>query len=168
MKRRAPRQETYFTWAWTPYRVNKAEQTARERESAIILPNQPSWQLSDESAIAHFSQLRDGDEYSWVWLFPDQPQAVALRLLPRFLPEDDPASTLISSTLPGDRPGQPKECYLQELPADWLSRCGLLEEGIKEIWLGFNYRHFVKDRNLRAATSEVLSTDEFLSLLATA
>jgi hypothetical protein len=156
----------YYCWAWTPELVAAKEKSDRRADSMLILPDSPAWlDKPTEAAIAHFSILKDGEEYSWLWLFQDQNEAIALKILPDFLGEDDPDATMITSTLPPTPPGERSGVYLQPVPATWLKDWQLQELGVHEIWIGFDFRKYRSDRNLRVATTNILSTEEFLEAL---
>lgn len=153
----------FYSWAWTPHRVARMDKKEREKEGLLILPDTP-FETTD-SAIAHFSQIREGKQYSWLWLFEDtdtrsgRVEACALRMLPTCIPDNDPAGTLIDATIPRVPSGNPPETYLQVVPVEWLLDWDLSE--IQEVWLGFNYKVFVRDRSLQAS-SQVFSTEEFV------
>ena len=149
--------DTLFTWAWTPYQVSKFD----KGDSPLYLPESTT---TDDAAIVHFSTLREGEQYSWLWMFNNQNEALSLRLLPRFLKaSDDPVSTLLTSTIPENEPGQPTTTYLQVLPTNWFKTWDLSE--IHEVWLGFDWLKFRDDRNLRSS-SQQFSVDEWLELVA--
>lgn len=153
------RQDTYLSWAWTAKHVADVAQAERQSQSVIILPDQPRPDDA-EPALCHFSTLRGGEQYSWIWLFDNATDAVTLKLLPSFLTPDDPAGTLIAATLP-DEMQHGKTNYLQQVPMSWLKDLDLAVFGIHEVWFGFNYKQFIQDRSLRAAAAEVLGVDEF-------
>lgn len=156
----------YYAWAWTPHLVEQMERAEKTHQSGLILPGQPlPEERKGESAIAHFSGFKEGEQYSWIWLFEEQKEALRLRLLPQFLDEDDGAATLITATIPDNPPGQPVNTYLQVVPIRWLQEdWNLLEAGISEVWVGFNFKQFTLDRTLKACT-QVYGTEEFLEML---
>jgi hypothetical protein len=150
--------EAYHSWAWTPRLVQE-----KEKHDSLLL--NPIGSLEPEAAIAHFNILRNGVEYSWLWLFSDAREAVALRLFPNFLPPEDDMGTLIKATLPPDRAGQPQNCYLQIVPLQWLLTWDLLGNDIQEVWFGFDFRKFKLDRNLRSCTNLILGAEELVGEL---
>jgi hypothetical protein len=148
----------YYSWAWTPDYVRIAAQQDERTAGGIILPASALAQpQADEAALAHFAGLNP-EELNWIWLFEDQEQAVALRLLPDYCGDEDKSAGLVSATLPRTKPPQ---SYLQILPTSWLLDWSLLELGISEIWLGFSYKLYAKDRRLRAS-AQVFAVEEFL------
>lgn len=154
------RLESYCSWAWSPQYV--AEKERADRGSLIILPEE---EQAEDPYLCHFSTLRDGEQYSWIWLFPDPNNAVQVKLLPSFLADDDPTGTLISSTLPDENKLDRKMVYLQKYPAVWLRDIDYEAIGIHEIWFGYNHKQFVLDRSLRAAVPVILNPDELRSEL---
>lgn len=132
--------------------------------TGLILPPKPT----QDSGLVHFSQLSGGVEEAWLWLFPDQRQALAVRCLGEILSDDDPVRDWVASTIPVNRPGEPTQTYVdlikpQEL-REWRSR--LEFGGIHSVWWGFDYKRFALDRNLKAATLEVFGLEEFYAWLA--
>ncbi len=149
----------FYSWAWTPHQVYASDKAEQEKESILFLPDQATPYTGD-AAIAHFSTLRDGAQHSWLWVFAERTEALSVRMLPSFLGEDDPVSTIISSSLPPNEPQKPLATYLQVVPIDWFLQWDLDE--IQEVWLGFNYKQFILDRVLQSA-AQVFSTEEFLA-----
>jgi hypothetical protein len=110
-----------------------------------------------DAAIAHWSTIRDGEQYSWIWLFPGLKEAVAVRALIHFLP-DDANRALIEGTIL-------RESYVQIVPRQWLLEdWHLTENGIHEVWFGFDYLRFKEVWELKAC-AQVFSVDEFLEHL---
>ncbi|MGA1114340.1 MAG: hypothetical protein ACO3TI_05260 [Aquiluna sp.] len=139
-----------FSWAWTPQYLAKAENS----HSSLILP-----QSTPDPAFCHFSQMRIGNQFSWLWFFQSEAEAVALRLL-QDLSITDSLAELVALTIPKSLP----DCvptYLVLVDQRWLASMPLRELGIDEVWVGFDYRRYVRDRNPRAATTTVLSAEEF-------
>ncbi|HEY9753355.1 MAG TPA: hypothetical protein V6C46_10410 [Coleofasciculaceae cyanobacterium] len=117
-----------------------------------------------DAAFAHFSGFRDGEQYSWLWLFPNdydgKTQAIALPTISRFLPESDSLGSLVEATLPRQTQGQPQWSYLQELPIEWIQQ-GIVDlDPIQEIWLGFDWRKYASNRNIDRAARRY-SVEEF-------
>jgi hypothetical protein len=153
--------DSYLSWAWSPQFV--AAKDRADRGALIILPNE---ELPDLDAyLCHFSTLRDGEQYSWIWLFDDLPNAVQIKILPSLLSDDDPIGTLISSTLPNPDTHGRKQTYLQSYPSAWLKELDFESLGIHEIWFGYDHKRFVLDRSLRAAVPVILDPDELRSEL---
>ena len=158
--------DIYYSWAWTPHHVaemEKAEASQSAETSLLILPEQHKPPPTD-SALCHFSAFKNGEQHSWIWLFLDQPQAIALRLLPNYLDEDDQVSNLITATLPPRTPGNPPNTYLQVIPKQWLMNWNLPELGIAEVWVGFDHHRFRFSRLLEKSC-EQYSVEEFLEKL---
>jgi hypothetical protein len=153
--------EVYCSWAWTAQHVAAIGAAERQRETGLILPPQVE---SDRTHLAHFSTLRDGEQYSWLWLFDNAYEAVAVKQLPSHLSDDDPVGDLIGATLP-DESLHGQTCYLQSVPRSWFKQIPFAELGIHEIWFGFKWKVFCEDRSLRAATSDILSAEEFMEAL---
>ncbi len=154
----------YFSWGWTPARVAEMERAEQRRNSVLILPDSPQSLAQVNPAIVHFSRLVDGQQWAWLWLFKNREEAIALRLLPEFLPDSDPVGTLISATIPKRPPGKPASCYLQVVPDVWLQEWDLLDNEIYEVWLGFDRKRFVLDRMLQSA-AQVFGSEEFQTML---
>jgi len=103
--------------------------------------------------------MRIGNQFSWLWFFQSEAEAVALRLL-QDLSITDSLAELVALTIPKSLP----DCvptYLVLVDQRWLASMPLRELGIDEVWVGFDYRRYVRDRNPRAATTTVLSAEEF-------
>jgi hypothetical protein len=113
-----------------------------------------------EPAFCHFSQMRPEGEFSWLWFFPSRQQAAALRIMPS-LPVNDLLAELVQSTIPRSLPDCPTPTYLQEVDVGYLGSLPLLELGIHEIWIGYDFKKYISDRNPRAATDLVLSAEDF-------
>lgn len=154
--------EHYYSWAWSPDYV---AQQAKKEQSGLILPGDYRFSVKEieqtpEAAIVHFGGLNvEGQEKNWLWLFNEVREAASLRLLPTFA--EGREIDLIEATLPQDQPGKPPQVYVQIIPREWLLDWRLEEQGISEIWLGFNYKIYAQDRNL-LATCQRFSTEEFL------
>lgn len=144
----------YLSWAWTPWQVTQQE---RQESSKLILPGDYQWRADpaqSDAALVHFSMLTDGDEVSWLWLFSEMKEALALRALPEFAAGGE--VDLIEVTIPND----PKRCYLQHVPGRWLLDLPLADNGISQVWYGFDYRKYIQDRSLRVASKQY-SLEEF-------
>lgn len=154
----------YFAWAWTPYQVKQLLKQESRTESGLILPATAPVEV--EASLCYFSVLRNGLQYSWLWLFETMPQAVALRLLPQYLEEDDPIRDLIESTIPNRSPGEPAKTFVQVVPGRWfIDQWDLDALDINEIWLGFDYRQFIRSGDLKVSTDLILGADEFVAQL---
>ena len=130
-----------------------------DKPQGLILPftviaNQP------EPAFCHFSQMRPEGEFSWLWLFPSRQQAAALRIM-QSLPVNDLLAELVQATIPRSLPDCPTPTYLQEVDVNYLASLPLLDLGIHEIWIGYDFKKYLGDRNPRAAVDLVLSAEEF-------
>jgi hypothetical protein len=153
--------DSYYSWGWSPYYVKEAEKKEKN-DTGLILPEWVEMnQLNpdNEAAIVHWSTIKDGAQYSWLWLFEEVREAVALRAITEFLP-DDSNRALIEATIPKDVPGQPKLCYVQQIPRQWLLDWPLIEAGIHEVWLGFDYKKFKEVWELKLC-AQVFSVEEF-------
>ena len=146
-----------FSWAWTPQYLAKLEEP--RSPSGLILPQS----TLPDPAFCHFSQMRIDREFSWLWFFPSEKEAAALRLLQDF-PLNDDLAELVSLTIPKSLPDCHTPTYLALVDRRWLARMPLRELGIDEVWVGFDYRAYVKDRSPRAATTAVLSAEEFCTV----
>ncbi len=143
-----------FSWAWSAQFLS----LATESESGLILLGQQQ----KEPAYCHFSRLSaEGEEESWLWLFPDTRQAASLRLMQR-INIDDRLRDLVELTIPMSLPDCTYPTYLQVVDLDHLRRAPLEESGIVEVWIGFDYRKYASDRRMRAAVDTVLPTSEFV------
>lgn len=158
--------EHFYSWAWTPYYVKEAEK-AELGDSGLILPEWVEMNKlnpEQDAAIAHWSTIRDGEQYSWIWLFPTLKEAVAVRALTHLLP-DDANRALIEGTIPREPSGTPKLSYVQTVPRQWLLEdWHLTENGIHEVWFGFDHLRFKEVWELKAC-AQVFSVDEFLEHL---
>lgn len=146
-----------YSWAWTPEYLAKQEQP--QSPSGLILPSS----TLPDPAFCHFSQMRIGKEFSWLWFFPDRQQAAALRVM-QSLPIHDDLAELVALTIPRELPDCHTPTYLALVDQHWLARLPLQDLGIDEVWVGFDYRAYARDKNPRAAVSEVLSAEEFCAV----
>lgn len=130
-----------YSWAWTPEYLDSQE--------------------SPDPALCRFSAARDGGTFSWLWFFPDRQQAASLRVI-QALPvhDDDALAKLVALSIPRGLPDRHRPTYLALMDRDWLARLPLQELGIDEVWIGFDYRAYVRDKNPRAAISQSLSAVE--------
>lgn len=146
-----------FSWAWSPQYLAKIE--ASERPSGLILP--PSVPTTPpDAAFCHFSQMRDTGEFSWLWFFSNQHEAVALRTM-QIMPVRDDLAELVQVTVPRSLPDCPNPTFLQMVDVGYLAKLPLRELGIDEVWIGFDYRRYIGDRNPRAAIGQALAVEEF-------
>lgn len=147
-----------LSWAWTPEYLA----LTAERPSGLILPSTALPQ--PDPAFCHFSQMRDTGEFSWLWFFPDRQQAAALRIM-QAMPVHDDLAELVHLTVPQEMPGcQGPPTFLQVVDAAYLAGLPLREMGIDEVWIGFDYRRYIGDRNARAATELALPAEEFCTV----
>lgn len=147
-----------FSWAWTSEYL---AQTA-ERPSGLILPSTAL--PRPDPAFCHFSQMRDTGEFSWLWFFPDRHQAAALRIM-QAMPVRDDLAELVQLTVPREMPGcQNQPTFLQVVDAAYLSNLPLRDLGIDEVWIGFDYRRYIGDRNARASVEVALPAEEFCTV----
>ena len=128
-----------YSWAWTP------EYLGKQQESAL-----------PDLAFCAFSEERIGRPFSWLWFFPDRRQAASLRIM-QALPVHDDLAKLVALTIPRELPDCHRPTYLALVDRHWLARLPLQELGIDEIWVGFDYRAYARDKNPRAAISQSLS-----------
>ncbi|NER81435.1 MAG: hypothetical protein F6K42_18085 [Leptolyngbya sp. SIO1D8] len=146
-----------FTWAWSGAMLALAEQSEHKSAGGIYLPHK----ADDLDAVAHFSRLLDdGQERSWLWLFPDLQQAVSLRMCSQ--QTVDLEMDLIAQTLPTAAPGEREICFICKIDLDWL--LPLIPESIREVWVGFHWKRYVQDRNLRVCTDAVLEMEDFKAI----
>jgi hypothetical protein len=150
-----------LSWAWTPQYLAKLEQVAHPQ--GLILP--PTAKPAPDPAFCHFSQMREDGVFSWLWFFSDQQQAAALRTM-QVMPVRDDLAELVQLTVPRSLPDCPNPTYLQVVDADYLRGLPLRDLGINEVWVGFDYRRYIGDRNARASTELVLSAEEFCEVAA--
>lgn len=148
--------DNLWTWAWRSSFLAQGEET--RSDGGIILPSRKP---DDRDAIAHFSRLDDsGDEQSWLWLFPDKSQAVALRMAADYV--GDPQMSAISQALPRGPSDQVQPCTVLNVPLEWIRSA--IPDDIHEVWIGFDWRGYSRDFALRAATDAILSAQEFRSI----
>ena len=147
-----------LSWAWTAAYLrskNEYEQT----ESGLILPGAIANQ-SEEPALVHFSRMViGGAERSWLWLFDGVGAGVSLKMVPRYA--EGAEADIIEATLPPPPPGEPSPVVLHYIDVPWLRGLPLSELGIHEVWVGFDYKRFARDRNLRSCTDAIMSAEEF-------
>lgn len=140
--------EAYVSWAWTAEHVAAVERS----HSPLILPNTPA----AEPALVHFSRMgTDGEQISWLWLFNDKAEAIALRTLPQFCQGSE--IDLIEATIPDS-----KDVALTLVPSQWLRH---IPDDIHEVWIGFDWRRYKMDRSLPFATRTRMSAEEFMGLV---
>lgn len=153
-----------WAWAWTAEFLALAEE--KRSEGGIILPQ--STAVDSGPAFAHFSTMLEGTERSWLWFFPQVQQAASLRILPASQKAAfggcDNNCDLIEATLPEAAPGEISPLTLVLVDQNWLARLPLEELGIHEIWIGFHWRRYLSDRNLRFCADTVLSAEEFCAV----
>lgn len=148
-----------YSWAWSPQFLAQLEQA--EHPQGLILP--PTAKVAPEPAFCHFSQMRDTGEFSWLWLFPNQQNAIELRLM-QAMPVRDDLAELVQMTVPRSMPGCSSPTFIQVVDTGYLSELPLPELGINEVWIGFDYRKYISDRNPRAATDLALPAEEFCAV----
>lgn len=144
-----------LTWAWRPALCNP-------NPSNLYLPATVSEQ---DPAIAHYSNMTlGGGEHSWFWLFGDPEEAYRLRMLQKFgRILDAGVVALLESALPYPAPGEMDGCRLAWIPPDWLAQ-QITQISIQEVWVGFDFQAFVRDRSLRASAGDVYSPEDFCRL----
>jgi len=154
-------QESYISWAWTLEYVAAQRQEELQQNTGLLLPGMLPPKDNDEACLVHFNALKGGQEYPWIWLFYTPQEALALRLLQNYLRDDDPVKDIIAAALPTDK--TIKVAYPQIVPIAWFKDAIDLESlGIKEVWIGFDYKKFRKSQgNLQASAQDILSADEF-------
>lgn len=148
-----------FSWAWSPQYLAQLEQA--DHPQGLILP--PTAKPLPEPAFCHFSQMREDGEFSWLWFFPDRQQAASLRIM-QAMPVRDDLAELVQLTVPRELPDCHNPTFLQLVDVGYLARLPLLDMGIHEVWIGFDYRKYVSDRNPRAATDLALPAEEFCAV----
>lgn len=150
--------EPLHSWAWTSEHIAKANSDGlQQTESGLLLPGAIA--VDTTPAYCHFSQIQmGGKEISWLWLFLIPSQAIALRLLPEVSAADDPFIDLVDATVPRDGTD------LVQVDLRYLARQPMEELGIHQVWMGFNWKNYYRDRNLRAAADYIFSADEFCQL----
>ena len=127
-----------YAWAWTPE----------------YLGSQPS----SDPALCRFSDAKAGRAFSWLWFFPDRQQAASLRVMQAMpVHDDDDLPQLVARAIPRELPDCQRPTYLALVDRHWLARLPLQELGIDEVWVGFDYRAYARDKNPRAAISQSLS-----------
>jgi hypothetical protein len=147
--------EPLYSWAWSAEYLAKVEPEPTT-PGGLLLPRS----AAPEPAFCHFSQLRDGGEFSWLWFFPDPRQATALRLM-QTMPVQDSLAELVQLTIPRELPDCHRPTYLQLVDQRYLGDLPLREMGIDEIWIGFDHARYANDRSPRAATELVLTAEDF-------
>lgn len=150
-----------YSWAWSAHYLAQIEQA--QHPQGLILPPSATAIATPEPAYCHFSQMRDDGEFSWLWLFPNQQNAIELRLM-QSMPVRDDLAELVQMTVPRSMPGCHNPTFIQVVDTDHLSGLPLLELGINEVWIGFDYRKYISDRNPRAATDLALPAEEFCAV----
>ena len=158
---------SFVSWAWTPAYLQRQEQQERAKQDLLILPD-AAFNPQNDAAFAHFSGLKDGVQYSWLWVFPDdlpgKTEAVSLRTVTRFLPDGDIIGSLVEATLPRAPKDQPAWCYLQKLPIEWVND-GIIDlSAVDEVWLGFDWRSYGLDHHDVDRAARRYSTEEFREL----
>ena len=133
--------ERLYAWAWTPEYLGKGP--------------------SPDPALCRFSEERTGRAFSWLWFFPDRQQAASLRVM-QALPvhDDDDLAQLVAMAIPRELPDCHRPTYLALVDQHWLARLPLQDLGIDEIWVGFDYKAYARDKNPRGAISQSLSAIE--------
>ena len=155
--------KTLYSWAWRANALPDEDPAYTRSPGGLLLPT--GIQVEQDDALAHFNRLdADGRELAWLWLFLSIKEAMQLRLLVDFEgPVGRDAIATIESALPKAAPGQPDPCFVQAVPVDWLRN--VVRPEIQQIWIGFDFKNFVADRRLKAAT-EVLPTADFVAIAA--
>lgn len=147
------------SWAWSADYLAKSQETS---PSGLILPTTST---DDRPAFVHFSKMADGGEKSWLWLFPDPREALALRTL-QVTPglKNDPLAQLVALTIPRLVPDCPRATYVQVVDVAHLGGLPLEEMGIHEVWIGFDYTKYAADRIPALSTQACLSAAEFCAI----
>lgn len=154
---------TLYSWCWTARLLQSCQDGFTQTDGGIFLPS--SEPVDDSPAMVHFSQLQpEGGQFSWLWLFPDLEEATRLRLLLNFPANIDPADYgLLEAVLPSAAPGEPDPCFVQSLDVEWLRR--VIPDDVHEVWVGFDFKTYVSDLNLRLAATVYL-VEEFTAIAA--
>ena len=132
--------ERLYAWAWAPEYLAQA---------------------APDPALCRFSEVRVDRTFSWLWFFPGRQQAASLRVM-QALPihDDDALANLVARAIPRELPDCQRPTYLALLDRHWLARLPLQELGVDEIWFGFDYKAYARDKNPRGAISQSLSAIE--------
>lgn len=143
--------DNFYSWAWTPHYVQRAEQA----ESLLLLPDDSNVQ----PALIHFSKLTlDGEVHSWLWFFESEIEARRLYLLPSVAPTQTDETKIINSTIPQNG----RDRYLQVVPKSWLDGLDLEVNGITEVRIGFDYKAYIRTGEMLKSCQQY-SVREFLA-----
>ena len=147
--------EEVFTWLWSPAWLRKSQHTSR-----IWTPDEET-----SGAIAYFSDLRDGKQVSWLWLFPTQREACLVRTIPTLEGAyQSKELRLIGASLPRDIPDQPPPTELWRGNINTIVSQPEFIEEFDYVWYGFNFDRFKASRGSISESCLEFEPREFLQI----
>lgn len=148
-------QREVFAWLWSPSWMRRSSYTGR-----LWTPHE-----EQNGAIAYFSDLRDGKQVSWLWLFRSKREACMVRVIPTMEGAyNNKDLRLIGASLPQDIPNEPPPTELWRGDIETIISQPEFVEEFDYIWYGFDFERFKASRGSISESCLEFEPREFLAI----